>query len=117
MAFHIPSAESFDVNALDLIGDILGGRESSRLVKSLKKDKGIVHSISAYSLTPKDPGLLVVSATLDFANIETVIRSIMEEITRLCKEPPSQENSNGLKLIWNLIMCIHLKRSREWLEA
>ena len=98
MAFHIPSAESFDVNALDLIGDILGGRESSRLVKSLKKEKGIVHSISAYSLTPKDPGLLVVSATLDFANIETVTRSIMEEITRLCKDPPSQEDLQRAKI-------------------
>ena len=91
MAFHIPSAESVDVNALDLIGDILGGRESSRLVKSLKKDKGLVHSISAYSLTPKNPGLMVVSATLDFANLEIVTRTIMEEINRLSKEPPSEE--------------------------
>ena len=93
MAFHIPSAVSVDVNALDLIGDILGGRESSRLVKSLKEDKGLVNSISAYSLTPKDPGLMVVSATLDFANLEAVTRAIMEEITLLCKEPPSQERT------------------------
>ncbi|MHB8203909.1 MAG: M16 family metallopeptidase [Desulfomonilaceae bacterium] len=98
MAFHIPSAESVNVNALDLIGDILGGRESSRLVKSLKKDKGLVHSISAYSLTPKDPGLMVVSATLDFANLETVTRSIMEEITRISKEPPSLEELQRAKI-------------------
>lgn len=98
MAFHIPSAESVDVNALDLIGDILGGRESSRLVKSLKQDKGLVNSISAYSLTPKDPGLMVVSATLDFANIEAVTRAIMEEITQLSKEPPSEEELQRAKI-------------------
>ncbi|MFH0957698.1 MAG: pitrilysin family protein [Pseudomonadota bacterium] len=89
IAFHVPAAVSVDVNPLDLAADILGGRESSRLVKSLKKEKGLVHSISAYAMTPKDPGVMVVSTTLDLANISAVTEGIMEEVAGLAKDPPS----------------------------
>lgn len=74
MAFHIPSMQGNDVNALDLVGDLLGSRESSRLIQVLKKEKQLVNSISAYSLTPKEPGLMVVSATLDAKNLEAATR-------------------------------------------
>ncbi len=98
MAFHIPAIKSNDVNALDLLGDILGARDSSRLVKTLKKDKALVNSISAYALTPKDPGLMVVSATLDAKNIEVVTRTVMEEISRLASEPPSRDELERAKV-------------------
>lgn len=98
IAFHIPAIKSNDVNALDLVGDILGARDSSRLVKTLKKDKALVNSISAYALTPKDPGLMVVSATLDAKNIEVVTRSIMEEISRLASENPTKEELDRAKV-------------------
>ncbi len=98
IAFHVPAAVSVDVNPLDLAADILGGRESSRLVKSLKKEKGLVNSISAYAMTPKDPGLMVVSATLDLANIDAVTKGIMEEIARLAKEPPSTAELDRAKV-------------------
>ena len=98
LVFHVPAGISVDVNPLDLAADILGGRESSRLVKSLKKEKGLVHSISAYAMTPKDPGVMVVSATLDLANMNAVTEGIMEEITRLAKEPPSVSELDRAKV-------------------
>jgi len=98
MAFHIPAMEGNDVNALDLTGDILGGRESSRLVKVIKKEKALVNSISAYALTPKMPGLMLVSATLDASKLEATIRAIMEEIALLAKEPPSAEELQRAKI-------------------
>lgn len=91
VAFHIPSMQGNDVNALDLAADILGSRDSSRLVRVLKKEKGLVNSISAYAVTPKEPGLMVVSATLDAKNLEATVRGIMEEISALGKQPPSGE--------------------------
>lgn len=97
IAFHIPSMESSDVNALDLAGDILGARDSSRLVKSLKKEKGLVNSISAYALTPKDPGILVVSATLDAKNLGQVTTGIMELVSGLQKQPPDAEELERAK--------------------
>lgn len=89
IAFHIPSMKGTDVNALDLTGDLLGARDNSRLVRVLKKEKGLVNSISAHAITPKEPGLMAVSATLDAKNLEAATQTVMEEIERLKNEPPS----------------------------
>lgn len=97
IAFHIPAIASPDVNAIDLMADILGARDSSRLVQTLKKDKGLVNSISAYALTPKQPGLFAISATLDGKNLETVTKGIMEEVAKLQKQPPTAEELDRAK--------------------
>jgi zinc protease len=97
LAFHIPSIEGNDVNALDLTSDILGARDSSRLVKVLKKEKGLVNSISAYALTPKESGVMLISATLDSKNLETVTRGIMEELKKLSEEPPALDELERAK--------------------
>jgi zinc protease len=98
IAFHVPSIESNDVNALDVTADILGARESSRLVRVLKKDKKLVNSISAYAITPRFPGLMVISATLDANNLEAATRAITEEIAGLAKTPPSSEELQRAKV-------------------
>jgi zinc protease len=91
IAFHIPSMKGNDVNALDLAADILGARDNSRLVRNLKLEKRIVNNISAYSLTPKEPGLFSISATLPAKNLEVATKSILEELASLAKNPPSAE--------------------------
>ncbi len=98
LAFHIPSMNGNDINALDLTGDILGGRENSRLVRVLKKEKGLVNSISSYALTPKYPGLMVVAATLDAKNLKPVTRAVMEQIALQAKQPPSAEELEQAKI-------------------
>lgn len=97
MAFHIPSIEGNDVNALDLTSDILGAREGSRLVRVLKKEKGLVNSISAYALTPKESGVMLISATLDSKNLEPVVRGIMEELKQLSETPPAPDELERAK--------------------
>ncbi|MBI5248299.1 MAG: insulinase family protein, partial [Desulfomonile tiedjei] len=98
IAFHIQSMKGNDVNALDLIADILAARDDSRLVRLLKKEKGIVNSISVYSLTPKEPGLMQISATLDAKNLDAATRSIMEELARLRQTPPSEDELQNAKI-------------------
>lgn len=98
IAFHIPSVKGNDVNALDLTGDLLGARDNSRLVRILKKEKGLVNSIAAYAYTPKDPGLMLISATLDSKNLETVTKAIMDELNQLVKRSPSAEELERAKV-------------------
>lgn len=98
IAYHIPSIQANDVNALDLTGDILGARENSRLVRILKKEQGLVNSITSYALTPKDPGVMVVSATLDSKNLKPATRAIMEQVALLGKQPPSAEEMEQAKI-------------------
>jgi zinc protease len=97
MAFHVPSLKGADVNALDLAASILGGRESSRLVRVLKKQKQLVNSISSHALTPKEPGLFLVSATLNGTNLDAATKAIMEEVRQLDQTPPSDEELKRAK--------------------
>jgi len=91
IAFHIPSMKGGDVNALDVVADILGARDDSRLRRVLKQEKGLVNSISASSLTPKEPGLMTISATLEAKNLEAAAKETMKELARLAETPPSRE--------------------------
>jgi zinc protease len=98
VAFHIPSMKGNDVNALDLVADILGARDDSRLVRILKREKGIVNDISAYSVTPKEPGLMIISATLASDNLEAATKGVMEELAQLAKTPPSANELEEAKI-------------------
>lgn len=91
IAFHIPSMQGNDVNALDLTADILGSRDDSRLVRVLKQEKGLVNSIYAYSMTPKESGLMIISASLEAKNLKAATQAIMEELKSLGLKPPSRE--------------------------
>lgn len=97
IGFHIPSIRGGDVNAIDLAADILGGRDSSRLVRLLKKEKQLVTSIAAYSYTPKDPGLFVITASLDAKDLEPATKAIMDEVRNLASSPPSDEELQRAK--------------------
>jgi zinc protease len=98
LAYHIPSMKGVDVNALDLVGDLLGSRDNSRLVRILKKEKGLVNSVAAYALTPKQPGLMIIQATLASKNVEPVVQIIMEEMERLKAEPPTPQELEEAKV-------------------
>ncbi|MBM3298874.1 MAG: insulinase family protein, partial [Deltaproteobacteria bacterium] len=98
LAYHIQSIRGNDVNALDVTGDLLGGRENSRLGRVLKKEKQLVNSISAYALTPKDPGLMVISATMDAKNLEAALEAIMDQLDLLAKEAPAADELERAKI-------------------
>src|SRR6202035_5146497 len=65
LAWHIPEITHPDVPALDLLSGILGEGRSSRLYRRVREQAGLAFSVSAFSYTPGDPGLLGVDATVD----------------------------------------------------
>lgn len=64
MAWHIPGRFDKGYYAADLISDLLGRGESSRLYTQLVKEKELFTTISSYVTGSFDPGLLVVSGRL-----------------------------------------------------
>jgi zinc protease len=98
VAFHTPSRKSNDVNALDLAADILGGREGSRLVRRLKRERNIVNDVSVSIETPREAGLFIISANLEASNLQDATRGIMEELGRLAGTPPSEEELELAKI-------------------
>ena len=65
LAWHIPEITNPDVPALDLLSTILGEGRSSRLYRHVREQAGLAFSVSAFSYTPGDAGLLGVDATVD----------------------------------------------------
>ncbi len=86
LAVPIPSITHEDTPGLDVIEQILGGGEASRLVQKVKLEKGLVHSISASAYAPKDPGLFIIGATLQAEHLERALEEILKEIYRLIRE-------------------------------
>ncbi len=80
MAFPGVALTDEDVYAYDLLSMILGQGETSRLYSRVKDQRGLVDSIYTYSFTPRDPGLMLIGATLEPDNVKEAIEEILAEI-------------------------------------
>ncbi len=83
LGFHIPGIWDKDVFALDILAACLGQGESSRLHQELRLRRGLVNSIYAYALTPKDPGLFVLGGAFQQGAIKDGIEGIIRELSRI----------------------------------
>ncbi|MDH5298723.1 MAG: insulinase family protein, partial [Desulfobulbaceae bacterium] len=83
VALPIPAFASADTAVLDVISMILGQGQSSRLYHQLRDQKGLVYRIDASAFTPRDPGLLEVTATLEPGKCMAVLAASLEEIFKL----------------------------------
>jgi zinc protease len=98
MAVPIASADHEDTPGLDVLAQVLGGGETSRLVQKVKLEKGLVHSISASSYTPKEPGLFLIGATLNAENLEKAVEEILKEVNRLILEGVTAEELHRVRV-------------------
>lgn len=85
VGYRIPEATHEDIPAIDVLSVIMGHGEASHLHRAIYRRRELVNSIRASASTPKDNGLLIVSASYqadDESRHETVIDSLIEEIYR-----------------------------------
>ena len=80
LGFPIPEAVHADIFALDLLGFILGGGESSRLVQTVQVKKELVNWISASAYSPADPGLFIVAAALEQDKVRPALQDMLTAI-------------------------------------
>lgn len=64
-AYHMGGRFDADYYSIDLMSDVLGRGESSRLYQKLVKEKEIFSAISSFVLGTLDPGLLMISGRLN----------------------------------------------------
>ncbi len=98
LAFRIPGIHGEDVPALDIISEIMGEGESSRLFRVVKEEKGIVNSIYSYAYTPRMDGIFVVGGALNPENTNAAYREILEMFYKLAVSPPSSSDIEMAKL-------------------
>ena len=86
VAFPVPAKYQAGYFEADLISDMLGKGNSSRLYQRLVLDKKLCNTISAFQMGSLDPGLMVIGATLadkaSFENVETQIREVLDEFRK-----------------------------------
>jgi zinc protease len=85
MGYHVPNLREPDSYVLEVISVILSGGKSSRLYRSLVREKRLVLSVDAdHSLLSRDPSLFYLSADLlpgkEVADVEKALDQEMERL-------------------------------------
>jgi len=83
MAWPATRLDHADTPALDLLASILGGRRSSRLVQSLREQRGLVVSVDAGLSTLAAAGAVIVTAQCDPNNLKAAEEQILAEVRRV----------------------------------
>jgi predicted Zn-dependent peptidase len=97
-AYHMCSRKDRCYYAIDLISDILSQGNSSRLHKTLIKEKKLFSDIHAYVMGDIDEGLFMISGKLtQGVSMEQADEAILQELEKLKKENVTQEELTKVK--------------------
>jgi zinc protease len=91
-AWHMEGRTNPQYYAADIITEVLGGGQSSRLYQRLVKEQKLFSSISCYHTGSSDPGLLVIEGKLvKDVSIDDADAAIMKEINLLKADGISED--------------------------
>lgn len=91
-SFRVPELEHEDLPALDLLSNVLGAGELSRLYQRLFYQTSLVTDVSAGLYVPKDPGMLYFQAEVDSTEkLKQTAEEMFKELRRLGEEGPTSE--------------------------
>ncbi len=100
MGYHTVDINHADAVPLDVISTLLGSGECSRLVKCLKDQQQIAHSVDVWSETPHyDAGCFSVDMEVEIENLERAETALTEQMECLKSEPVTASELNRAKTI------------------
>lgn len=99
-----------DSPVIDVISEIVGHGETSRLYRSLRDDKGLVYDIHSSAFTPHDPGLFEIFATVDGNRLEDALEAALTELFSLKYHEVSEEELVRAKRILESDFVFNLER-------
>lgn len=97
MAFHIPPVKDEDTYAIDVFQMVLSGGETSRLYRKLKIEDELVHSVSGYAMSLKDPGIFFITSVLEPEKAEKTIGATLDIVERLASDGPDYQELQKAK--------------------
>lgn len=86
LAWHTVDLSHPDAPALDVLAAVTGHGRSARLEVELKERRSLVHSVDAWSFTPRESGLFGISFTCDPAKEAEVLAALEEQVNRWSTE-------------------------------
>jgi zinc protease len=99
VGYHVPNLREKDSYALEVIATLLSGGKSSRLYRSLVREKRLVLDADAdYSLLSRDPSLFYLSANpLPGKEVAEVEKALDQEVERLQKDRVAEQELEKAK--------------------
>ncbi len=99
MAVAIPISRfaSPDTPVLDVLAQIVGQGEASRLYRVLRDEKQMVYSIHGSAFTPHDPGVFEVSAVVDRDKMVSALEETLAQLFRLKHFPVTEKELERAK--------------------
>lgn len=96
--YHMPGRFHNDYFAADLLSDVLGRGQSSRLYNTLVKEKEIFTSLSSFVMGTLDPGLLAISGRVkDGISLEQAEEEVQQVVNEVLKNGVEQEELEKVK--------------------
>ncbi|MCM0756430.1 insulinase family protein [Desulfovibrio aminophilus] len=83
VAFPLPDQNSAQVPGLELLAQLLGGDETSRLYREFKYERRLVDEIDCQAMTLARGGFLYISATLDSDKVEPFWKALAASLAGL----------------------------------
>ena len=98
-AYHVPTYAHDDAYALDVMGELLGGGQSSRLERALQRQQQLVFAVGAgYPGVSIDAGLFTIYAQpMPGVQVADVEAAIWEEVASLKHTPPAADELARVK--------------------
>lgn len=90
LAWHTVDLSHPDAVALDVLAAVVGHGRSARLEVELKERRRLVHSVDAWSFTPREPGLFGLSFTCEPDKEVEVLAALDEQIATWLTVPFSE---------------------------
>src|SRR5262249_31956051 len=91
MGWQAPPANDPTGDAVDLVTTILGGSESSRLVRRLRDEDRLVNGLTMNYSAPRGGGIVSLPTELEAKDIPQVEKIIVEEIQKMQQSGPTEE--------------------------
>ncbi len=97
LAFPVSQFDNPDTPVLDVMTHILSQGETSRLYQRLRNETGLVYRVEGSAFTPRDPGLLEITATLEPTKVAPALEEILTELFKMKHLPVSDEELDRAK--------------------
>ncbi len=97
MGFLTPPVSKDESFALEVLSYILGGNDTSRLPRIVRKENGLVDSISVYHSANRYSGFFSVSGTTEPEKLNKALDLIMNTVSDVRLQLPTQEELNRAK--------------------
>ena len=83
LSFPVPGFRSSQIPSLEVLAQLLGGDNTSRLYRKFKYERQLVHNISAYSMTLERAGIMYIQTTLDRDKLDIFWKEFIQELSSL----------------------------------